>query len=290
VLEFPAALTTVQQRIEEGSGKARPRIWWCPTGPLSFLPIHGAGTYGAPHPESVLDYVVSSYTPNVTALTRRFEDRRPIDETVVGLFLTSQPHGIPESPIPGTTREIQKIYQATLDHGVRVTKLEGDEVSPEECLDYMERFSCVHLACHGSQNAENRLSSKFIFHRGTLDLSAILKKDLKNADLAFLSACQTSTGDEKLSEEAVHLAAGMFAAGYRRVVGTMWAIGDATAQGVAVEFYDYLFKHMEESGGKRFDGSLSAYALHHAVQELRKTTDDSETSLLAWLPFVHFGN
>jgi CHAT domain-containing protein len=177
-----------------------------------------------------------------------------------------------------------------LEHGTRALKLEGDEVTPEEYLDHLEHFSSVHLACHGSQNMKNPLLSKFFFHRGTLDLSAIIKKDLKNADLAFLSACQTSTGDENLSEEAVHLAAGMLAAGYRRVVGTMWSIRDATAQRVAVDFYDYLFKHREEGSGNRFDGSLSAYALHHAVQELRKTTGDSESSLLTWLPFVHFGN
>jgi CHAT domain-containing protein len=177
-----------------------------------------------------------------------------------------------------------------LKHGARILKLEGDEVTPAECLSHLDRFSSVHLACHGSQNTENPLLSKFFFHRGTLELSTIIKKDLKNADLAFLSACQTSTGDEKLVEEAVHLTAGMLAAGYRRVVGTMWSIRDSTAQRVAVGFYDYLFENREEGSGSGFDGSLSAYALHHAVQELRKTSADSEASLLAWLPFVHFGN
>jgi CHAT domain-containing protein len=208
----------------------------------------------------------------------------------MGLFLTSQPYGIPYSPIHGTTEEVKRIYQATLEHGTDVLKLDGDEVSAEECLDYLEHFSSVHLACHGSQDRENPLLSKFFFHRGTLDLSTIIKKNLKNADLAFLSACQTSTGDESLSDEAVHLAAGMLAAGYQRVVGTMWSIGDSTAQRVAVDFYDYLFKHREEGSGNRFDGSLSAYALHHAIQELRKAKGDSEASLLTWLPFVHFGN
>jgi CHAT domain-containing protein len=280
----------VLQRIEDGSAKARPRIWWCPTGPLSFLPIHAAGLYGVPHSESILDYVVSSYTPNVTALKRCFQERCSVDDSAAGLFLTSQPKGIPESPIYGTVEEVRKISRAASEHGTRVSKLDGDEVTPEECLDQLETFSSVHLACHGFQNTENPLLSKFFFHRGTLNLSAIIKKDLKNADLAFLSACQTSTGDEKLVEEAVHLTAGMLAAGYRRVVGTMWSIGDATAQRVAVTFYDYLFEHREESSGNRFDGSLSAYALHHAVQELRKTTGDSETALIAWLPFVHFGN
>jgi CHAT domain-containing protein len=240
--------------------------------------------------ECLLDYAVSSYIPNVTALTRRLEDSRSIDDKVAGLFLTSQPNGIPGSRIPGTTKEVEQIHKTTLEHGRRVLKLEGDEVTPEECLEHLERFSSVHLACHGSQNKQNPLLSKFFFHRGTLDLSTIIKKDLKNADLAFLSACQTSTGDEKLVEEAVHLTAGMLAAGYRRVVGTMWSIRDATAQRVAVDFYDYLFKHKEEGSGDQFDGSLSAYALHHAVQKLRKTTDNSEASLLAWLPFVDFGN
>jgi CHAT domain-containing protein len=291
VVQISSLLIASPQRIDGGSGKAWPRIWWCPTGPLSFLPLHAAGKYGGTHPESVLDYAVSSYIPNVTALTRRLQHRRSIDDSVVGLLLTSQPDAIPGlGPIHGTTGEVQQIHATALGHGIRTLKLEGDEVTPEECLNHMEGFSSVHLACHGSQNAKDPLHSTLFFHRGTLDLSAIIKKDLKSADLAFLSACQTSTGDETLSEEAVHLAAGMLAAGYRRVVGTMWSIGDSTAPLVAVAFYDYLFKHREKGSGNRIDGSLSAYALHHAIQELRKTTGDSPASLLAWVPFVHFGN
>jgi hypothetical protein len=46
-----------------------------------------------------------------------------------------------------------------------------------------------------------------MLHDGGLELSEIIKMKLVGADLAYLSACQTSTGDEKLSEEAVHLAA-----------------------------------------------------------------------------------
>jgi hypothetical protein len=45
-----------------------------------------------------------------------------------------------------------------------------------------------------------------------------LKRQLVGADPAYLSACQTSTSDEKLSQ-AVHRAGGMLAAGYRGVVG-----------------------------------------------------------------------
>ncbi|KAF5339995.1 hypothetical protein D9611_012374 [Ephemerocybe angulata] len=114
---------------------------------------------------------------------------------------------------------------------------------------------------------------------GSLDLLAILQRNLKDADLAFLSACQTGTGSEKLPDEAVHLAAGMLAAGYRRVVATMWAIWDQHAPAVATDFYQYLLDHKDPTDGSGFDGSHSARALHHATQRLRTWGNDSDESL-----------
>ncbi|KAF9530801.1 hypothetical protein CPB83DRAFT_892433 [Crepidotus variabilis] len=62
--------------ILKGLGYSRPpahrnRIWWCLTGPLSFLPIHAAGIYDpdAKAPGLCLsDFAVSSYIPTVTTL------------------------------------------------------------------------------------------------------------------------------------------------------------------------------------------------------------------------------
>ncbi|KAF6753882.1 CHAT domain-containing protein [Ephemerocybe angulata] len=271
-------------------GEVLPRIWWCPTGPLSFLPLHAAGIYSHPNDaESTLDYVVSSYTPTVTAIIDRVKNCPAIDTKASGLFLTSQPSAPGASSIHGTTREVRTIFTKAKEHGVRALRLEGDEMSVDRCLESMLDFSSIHLACHGSQNAAEPLQSRFIFHRGSLQLGTILKSDLKNADLAFLSACQTSTGDEKISDEAVHLAAGMLAAGYRRVVATMWSIGDQPAQEVATDFYDFILAHRKGDSGATFDATLSAHALHHATQQLRHRLDNSEHSLLAWVPFVHFG-
>lgn len=237
----------------------------------------------------MLDYVVSSYTPTISALTDRVKDCCPIDDKVSGLFLTSQPNAPGEIQIEGTTTEVRSIHGKAVEKGIRVLKVEGSELTIDACLNYLEEFSSAHLACHGYQNPEESLQSKFRFHNGTLDLATILRKDLKNADLAFLSACETSTGDAKLSDEAVHLAAGMLAAGYRRVVATMWCIGDDTARGVSTTFYDRLFDHGEPGSGSGFDGTLSAYALHHAVQKLRDDLGDTDEAILAWAPFVHWG-
>ncbi|KAF6753791.1 CHAT domain-containing protein [Ephemerocybe angulata] len=270
-----------------------PRIWWCPTGAMSFLPLHAAGIYTGSKSESILDYAVSSYTPTVTAISNRVRNYRAIDKSVSGLFLTSQPNAPGATSIPGTTQEAQSIQSLAVENGARVLKLEGSDVTAGDCLKHMENFSSVHLACHASQDAADPLQSRFLLHMGSLNLATILQSNLKNADLAFLSACQTSTGEEKLSDEAVHLAAGMLAAGYRRVVATMWSIGDQPAQEVASSFYKYLWSHThthregDSDGG--FDGTLSAYALHHAVQQLRHRLDNSESSLLTWVPYVHFG-
>ena len=206
-----------------------------------------------------------------------------------GLFLTSQPKAPGVSEIPGTTAEARSIHEKAVNSGVRALKVEGDDLTVEECLDHLDEFSSVHLACHGLQHSEESLQSRFRFHRGTLELAEILQKNLKNADLAFLSACETSTGDENLADEAVHLAAGMLAAGYRRVVASMWSIGDTTAQKVANDFYDYLWRGREPDSERGFDGSRSAYALHHAIRKLRGNLGDTDDAILAWAPFVHWG-
>ena len=239
----------------------------------------------------MLDYVVSSYTPTVSALTQRvqIQESRLIDDSVSGLFLTSQPNAPRTAPIPGTSEEFRLIYDSAKKRGTRVLKVEGNDLTVDACLDHLEKFSSVHFACHGYQNPEESLKSRLYFHTGTLDLAAILRKDLKNADLAFLSACETSTGEETLADEAVHLAAGMLAAGYRRVVATMWSISDRHAPEVSKDFYEFLWAHRDKDSGTKFDGRLSAYALHHAIRNLRDNLDNTELSLLTWIPYVHFG-
>lgn len=175
------------------------------------------------------------------------------------------------------------------EKGVRVLKIEGENLTVDECLKSMDEYSCIHFACHATQNAEDPLHSRFIFHNGSLDLNTILQRKVKNANLAFLSACQTSTGEERLSDEAVHLAAGMLAAGYRGVVATMWSIGDAHGAAVARDFYENLWKSEEDGRGEVCEWSSPAHSLHSSVQALRRRIGDSERSILAWVPYVHFG-
>jgi CHAT domain-containing protein len=174
-------------------------------------------------------------------------------------------------------------------HGLSVQHLAGKDATVGNAIKEMPSCQWVHLACHATQNPLRPLKSAFHLLNDQLSLSEIIKLKIPDADLAFLSACQTSTGDKQLSDEAVHLAAGMLAAGYRSVVSTMWSIGDSYGADVAESFYSHLLNRAGEEGKPWPDSKGAAHAIHYATQCLRKRLGDTERSLLMWVPYVHFG-
>ncbi|TDL17179.1 hypothetical protein BD410DRAFT_807513 [Rickenella mellea] len=137
----------------------------------------------------------------------------------------------------------------------------------------MEQCSWVHLACHGIQDELDPMASGLLLQDGRLHLSKIIQKRLPHAEFAFLSACQTATGDGKRPEEAIHLAAGMLLAGYKGVIATMWSIRDDDGPFIADKVYAQLMKDGQPSGVH------PAVALHKAVQELRKRSGSTFSSL-----------
>lgn len=257
-----------------------PRIWWCATGPLAFLPIHAAGIYDNGMPGSCIsDYVVSSYTPtlNTLIISKDHKTRR----TFRGLLAVGQPNTPGQSALPSTMVELTQIQQRARHIGVHT--LQGPEASVQNVVLGMESHSWVHFACHAIQDAVEPTKSSLCLHDGRLELSAIITKSFPHADLAFLSACQTAMGDEKLSEEAVHLAAGLMLAGYRSVIATMWSIKDQDAPVVS----DHIYSHLLGDAELEPDSTKAAVALHRAVKQLRQQVGDS--AFLSWVPFIHVG-
>jgi CHAT domain-containing protein len=242
-----------------------------------------------------MDYAVSSYIPTITTLIEKKESLTSPNS----LFLVSQSKAPGLSEIPGADDETNTLSNMMRKQGIPHYQLSGPTATVQNVKKNIGSYGVIHLACHGRQIAGKPLESGFYLldqdtpngepQRGCLRLSEIIKENLPNADLAFLSACQTSTGDQTLSDEAVHLAAGMLAAGYRSVVGTMWSIQDQYGQLVAEEFYKNLLERGIVDGVPRLDGSQAAYALHHAVKCLRKEVGDGAHGLSIWLPYVHFG-
>lgn len=268
-----------------------PRIWWCPTGPLTFLPIHAAGIYHqgkGVRGKCLSDFAVSSYIPTVPVL-EALNSAKGRHVAPTGLLLIGQPKTPRKQEIPFAREEVEKIQKQFGMRGIPHFTLIDATATVSRVLESMERFSCIHLACHASQHPGAPLQSSIHLDDGPLQLSEIMKKNLHNADFSFLSACQTSMGDTNLSEEVVHLASAMLAAGYRSVVGTMWSVFDEHGPDVAESFYRVMLEDATNEGGQRVDGRRAARALHHTTKELREKIPGSPYSFLAWVPYVHIG-
>ncbi|CAG8665429.1 6691_t:CDS:1, partial [Acaulospora colombiana] len=254
-----------------------PRIWWCATGPLAFLPIHAAGIYDEDSNDTrTSDYVISSYIPTISALldAPKTSSNRPFR-----LLSIIQPSAPGTSSIPSTKKELDCIRLRITDREHDI--LEGSEGTKSRVMIGMGECGWLHLACHGVQMPDEPTKSALILEDGYLTLEEIIQLHLPDAEFAFLSACQTTAGDETLSEEAVHIAGGMLLAGYRGVVATMWSIQDDLAPEVADEFYACITKD-----GKRPINTKAAEALHVSLQKLR---DKGSARLIDWIPFVHLG-
>lgn len=267
------------------------RLFWSPTGPLAFLPIHAAGNYETSElGNKVSDFVVSSYGPTLNVLALPSERNTP---NHVRLLVVPQPPSDGQTPLSGTRTEMSYIKEATSNLSPAHTTLVESNGAVEHVLSAMKESDWVHFACHGVQDLASPTESGLcLADQRRLKLSDIIHLSRSRGGLAFLSACQTATGDKALSEEAVHLAAGMLLAGYGSVIGTMWSIQDNVAPEVAKDVYEQLLR-----GGGVPNYREAARALHGAVERLcrpgyvKKKKDDAlrEGWFLSWVPFIHVG-
>lgn len=183
------------------------------------------------------------------------------------------------TPLPHTSKELALIERHI--KGMPSLQLKSKQATVHTVSEALEQYGHIHLACHASQDTTNPAESCFHLHDGNLSLAAISRRPLKNKGLAFLSACQTATGDKELPDEAAHLAAGMLVAGYPSVIASMWPIKDEDGPTITDQVYSQLVKD-----GK-LDVTEAARALHAAVKVLRDTVGESEFA--RWAPYVHFG-
>ncbi|KAJ6484187.1 CHAT domain-containing protein [Mycena sanguinolenta] len=228
------------------------RLWWCPTGPFAFLPIHAAGIYDEDSVDFASQYVISSYAPTVTALL----DAPTHTTASFQMSAIIQPDAPGCTPLPGTTEELEKITRHVSTTWLTVLS----RPTRKQALDQLPKSSIAHFACHGIQDGSEPLNSGLMLADGRLKVSEIMKSDdgdsrQRGMSLAFLSACETTKGDKATPNEAIHLAASLMFSGFHSVVGTMWKMQDVDGPKVADGFYEHLFKELSMR-------TLGAFPLH----------------------------
>ncbi|OEJ21651.1 hypothetical protein AS594_39740 [Streptomyces agglomeratus] len=286
---------------EEGK-KVWPRVWWAPGGLLGLLPVHAAGYHTDPggSPRTVMDQVVSSYTPTVRAL--RYARERalpPAGESppVVRSLIVAMPT-TPEQPDLHFVEAEAAMLQDRLPGPVLLR--EPSPASPSlsaptkaNVLERLAECAIAHFACHGASDPADPSNSRLLLHDhedDPLTVASLAPVALDQAKLAYLSACRTAAIDTaELFDEAIHLTSAFQLAGFPHVIGTLWEIDDQIAVTIADLFYAGL-----QSDATELDPDRAAHALHHALRRVRDGHGlpagfDRTRAPLLWAAHLHAG-
>ncbi|MDP5184041.1 CHAT domain-containing protein [Blastococcus sp. BMG 814] len=278
VLESPA----MAGHLESSAG--RPRVWWCPSGALTFFPLHAAGAApvaGERSGESVLDRVVSSYAPTVRTLVHgRDQYGRAAwsgNDRNRSALLVAMEETPGASRLPGVSAEVEAVAGIL---GPDVRTLRGREATRRAVIDAMRQCTVVHLACHAVSNPASPSGSRLLLTdhlQNPLTVLDVVRTRVPVGGFAYLSACSTAAPTD-LPDEVIHLVSAFHVAGYRDVVGTLWPVDDEMAAGVAEGVYRRLAEPARSDG--------VAGALHETQLELR---DSHPQTPSAWASHIHVG-
>jgi CHAT domain-containing protein len=257
-----------------------PRITWCPVGVMSRLPLHASGHHNDARdrpggPRTVLDQAVSAYTTSARALADARPPRIGTGHTPLVIAVTDGPP--PFEPLDAS-KEAERIRKL-IPQAVVWT-----DPAPSAVRVALVEHSIAHFACHGSTNPQDPEQSYLALpddHTAPLTVASIISI-LVDADLAYLSACDTTVTPASLDDEFIHLTSAFQLAGYRHVIGTLWRVHEPTSADMAVEFY----RHLTLDGTLPPDPGLSARALHEAVRALREEYPNSPS---LWAAYTHTG-
>lgn len=263
-----------------------PRVWWVPSGPLTQLPLHAAGHHAdevdVPGRRTVMDRVVSSYTPTVRAL-RHAREQRTRHRADSARATAKPPRALivamPTTPGHADLEHVLDEVAVVRQHLREATVLSGPDQLGEppatlpttptrrRVLERLADCAVAHFACHGESDREDPSSSRLLLcdhNEAPLTVARLAAVHLDRAELAYLSACRTTVVETgALADEPIHLTTALQIAGFPHVIGTLWEIDDETAVTVADAFY----RRLRTGDGVDSDGA--AYALRSAIRALR---------------------
>jgi tetratricopeptide (TPR) repeat protein len=249
------------------------RLWWCPTGALTRLPLHAAG---APDTvDSMLERAVSSYTPTLRALhlAQRAAPEANVEPRMLVVAMPSTPGATDLNVQP-------EIDALTALLPGRCTVRAAESATVGQVTTDMRDHSLAHFACHGRSDPRRPARSAFVLHDDALAVADIGRLRMPSAELAFLSACDTAAGGD-LPDESLHLGAALHLTGYRQVIATLWPIDDAVAPDIAEMVYSTITT----------DGTVDLSRVPHALRSAmtRFRADGNEFLPAVWAAYIHLG-
>jgi CHAT domain-containing protein len=196
--------------------------------------------------------------------------------------------------LPHSGNEVNWVAEMLGKMGYAADKLLQADATESKLRAAVAGRKMIHLACHGL--VDNKYGNFFgslaltpgpqgsanPADDGFLMLSEIYELNLKDCELAILSACQTNYGPDQRGEGVWALSRGFLVAGSRRVIASNWLVDDASAASLVSVFCSLLAKQHE--AGQKLD---CAAALHDAKRWIRK--QDKWKDPYYWGTFVLIG-
>ena len=192
-------------------GQRWPRLWWVPDWLLGLLPVHAAGHHTSPPDpagRTVMDRVISSYTPTIGALAHARTPRIAPPGAASRSLIVAMPT-TPDLPGQGRLAYVPAetaMLQERLPHPTLLTEppdgrqtTDGQLPTRAAVLEHLPGCAIAHFACHGYIDPADPSQSRLLLHdhrRNPLTVAALAPVALDHARLAYLSACSTArTGD-----------------------------------------------------------------------------------------------
>ena len=273
------------------------RVWWCPVGPLTFLPIHAAAPYPSygikiqnadptirrldanfipelPEHNSKPDIwkrYISSYTSTLRSLIRARDRPCPQSVRILAVAQTKD--------LPGTHVEVKQLANLASQYDIGINLLLDSEATCTVVRERMEQVEWVHFACHATAQYGSNEAALSLFD-GRLSMSSIAATRITTGDFGFFSACDSAHGSSDLPEESLHIAAASQVAGLRSIIAILWSVNDFFAPQVATEVYRNIFQNTP------IDSSRAAETLKVAVEVLNERNKIPYHQLI---PFIHIG-
>jgi hypothetical protein len=245
--------------LDKLNPRNRQRVWWMPTGSLALLPIHAAGHHGTG--DTVLDRVVSSYTPTLSALA--YARTRPPALGTPGPLVVAIPNTPKAPPLPAAAREANLIYELFPDSLI----LRDKEATTHPVRAGIGDRSWAHIACHTELAYQAPSDTRLLLHDHedrSFTIQDIAALNLPRAELAYLSSCSTASPPGRLVDEAVHLAGAFLLAGFPQVIGSLWPVNDT----VAFRFCKKVYNTLRTTAPGQTPAA--ALASHEATLDTRK--------------------
>ncbi|WP_041818819.1 CHAT domain-containing protein [Streptomyces davaonensis] len=241
--------------LRQWRAEGRTHLCFWPHGPLHYLPFHLLHADGRPLAD---DWTVTTVATSAQCLPRpsgtASRGRRLL---IAGSAAGGTRYGLREQP--EIAAHVQKLTAQV--RGARA--LRSGATTPTALMAAMTGVDFVHIAAHGSQDAEAPWYQCLYLDaddsgEGRLFAHQVLGLDLRGVDLVTLSACESALGRYDLNDNLRGLPAAFMLAGASTVIGVLWPV---TAP-VATLFYEDLYRCLLAEATKRD-------AFRHAQQTTR---------------------